>query len=246
MFTRQAKKSVAQLVQEREARADVLDAYGIDYCCGGGTPLAEACAARGISFEEVRRALEQCDRSDDVAAKTDWATESLTDLVEHILAWHHAYLREQLPRLDALLEKVSQRHAPRHPNLAELSQHFFQLRTNLLDHILKEELGVFPRICELDRAVRERRPPAHPCGASLRGPLHSMEEEHRGVGVILRRMRSLAFDYDPPRDACQAYRELLDGLAGLESDLHLHMHKENNLLFPRAARLGAQFTAGRL
>lgn len=244
MYTKQAQVPVSQLVREREDRAEVLEAYGIDYCCGGDVPLAEACAARGISFEEVRRALEVCDSATNQAARTDWAGESMTYLTEHIVAWHHDYLREQLPRLGALLDKVVARHADRHPNLVELRQLYSNLWTELLDHMMKEEYGLFPLVRELDRALQSHQPlPQFHCG-SVRNPIHAMEDDHRRVGEALRCMRALTFDYQAPQDACQSYSELMDGLAGLESDLHLHIRKENNMLFPRMAQAEALVMVG--
>lgn len=244
MYTKQAQVPVSQLVREREDRAEVLEAYGIDLCCGGTVSLGEACAARGVSFEEVRRALEVCDSATDPAAKTDWASESMTNLAEHIVAWHHDYLRDQLPRLGVLLEKVVARHAGRHPNLVELRQLYSNLWIDLLDHMMKEEFGLFPLVRELDRALQTHQPPPRsPCG-SVRHPIHVMEDDHRSVGESLRRMSELTFDYQAPDDACNSYRELLDGLAGLESDIHLHIHKENNLLFPRLAEAEALMMAG--
>jgi regulator of cell morphogenesis and NO signaling len=53
-------------------------------------------------------------------------------------------------------------------------------------------------------------------------------------------MRRLTGDYAAPADACATYHALLNGLQALEADLHVHIHLENNILFPRAAELEAK------
>ena len=226
---------VSGLVRERQDRAGVLETFGIDYCCGGATTLANACRERGVSLEEVRRALEQSDASPCESEEADWDRESLARLADHIVARHHAYLHEQLPRVEALLEKVVARHAERHPYLLELREVYAGLRNELIPHMMKEEQVLFPYIRLLDEALSKGQPaPPFPCG-SVREPIRVMEDEHQSAGDALRRMRELTLGFRPPEDACDAYRKLMNYLRSLESDLHLHIHKENNILFPRAA-----------
>ncbi len=226
---------VSALVRERQDRAGVLETFGIDFCCCGATTLASACRERSLSLEEVRDALEEsdalCAKSDEV----DWSHESLQSLTDHIVASHHTYLREQLPRVGALLEKVVAKHADNHPDLLELRDVHAGLCNELFNHMMKEEQVLFPYIRLLDEALRKGQGvPRFHCG-SVRQPIHAMEDEHRCVADALRRMRALTLGFRPPEDACDAYCKLMDDLRSLESDLHLHIHKENNILFPRAA-----------
>jgi regulator of cell morphogenesis and NO signaling len=226
---------VSALVRERQDRAGVLETLGIDYCCGGANTLADACRQRGLSLEEVRRALEESDAACNGPEEADWDRESLKNLTHHIVARHHTYLRDQLPRIGALLEKVIAKHAEKHPNLIELRAVYAAMCNELVNHMMKEERVLFPYIGRLEDALREGGPaPPFHCGSVLQ-PIHVMEDEHRSVGDALRRMRELTFGFQPPEDACQTYRKLMDDLSRLESDLHLHIHKENNILFPRAA-----------
>jgi len=237
---------VSALVRERQDRAGVLETFGIDYCCHGATTLSAACRERGLSLEEVRRALEESDASSAHSDEADWDRASLASLTDHIVARHHAYLREQLPRIGALLEKVVAKHADNHPDLIELREVYTGLWNELVNHMMKEEQVLFPYICLLDEALRKGQPaPQFHCG-SVRQPIQVMEDEHQSAGDALRRMRELTLGFRPPEDACDAYRKLMNDLRGLEGDLHLHIHKENNILFPRAAAAagGAPPTAG--
>lgn len=234
MSTDEANVPVWELVRGHAGRARVLAEFQIDYCCGGRIPLNEACAERGLSVEEVLRALEANDDAQPAADQVDWPRQSMTRLADHIVARHHLYLRDVLPRLKALLDNVVSKHADAHPNLTELNEVYTFLWKELLSHMTKEELVIFPFIRLLDAAQEAGRPtPRFHCGSVL-ASIHVMEDEHQSAGDSLRRMRDLTFGFRPPADACDSYRILLAGLRELESDLHLHIYKENNILFPRA------------
>lgn len=227
---------VGQLVAERPGRARVLERFGIDYCCGGRTPLDQACAEKGLDVGAVLREL----ASDDPCVAGPFPDDARTDatlgqLADQIVAVHHAYLRRELPRLGALLAKVADAHAERHSELRELQFVFADLRDELESHMLKEEQVLFPIIKRLEAATS--MPSLH-CG-SVNNPILVMEHEHATAGFALQRMRGLTDGYQTPGDACASYRALLHGLADLELDLHRHIHKENNILFPRASTLEA-------
>lgn len=229
------RTTVGQLVAERPGRARVFERFGIDYCCGGKVPLQEACAASGTDAQEVVRALNQADASSAPADGTDSAHASLAELITNILETHHAHLRRELPRLTQMAGKVLEVHGTRHPELSEVQAVYNDLRAELQMHMMKEEQVLFPmiRAMEADGVVAA----AH-CG-SVQNPIRVMEHEHDSAGAALLRLRTLTGGYTPPADACNTYRAFLSGLAELEQDLHQHIHKENNILFPRAAELEA-------
>jgi regulator of cell morphogenesis and NO signaling len=244
MTTNDANVPVWELVRGHAGRARVLAKFGIDYCCGGRTPLNEACSEQGVDVDEVVRALEENDDGLPAADQINWSGESMTRLANHIVSRHHAYLRDILPRLGCLLDEVMNKHAGKHPNLIELREVYTTMWNELLNHMMKEELVLFPFIRALDQALQAGLPaPQFHCG-SVRAPIHVMEDEHRNADEALCRMRELSFGFRAPRDACNSYRILMAGLRELEEDLHLHIHKENHILFPRAAAAEAsQFAA---
>jgi regulator of cell morphogenesis and NO signaling len=183
----------------------------------------------------VLRALEANDDAQPAADQIDWSGESMTRLANHIVSRHHAYLRDVLPQLGSLLDKVVSKHADKHPNLLPREVH--DDVDELLNHMM-EELVLFI-IRSLEEAAQAGQPaPRFHCG-SVAAPIHVMEDEHRSAGEALRQMRELTFGFRPPQDACDAYRILMAGLRELERDLHLHIHKENDILFPRAAAVEA-------
>ena len=156
--------------------------------------------------------------------------------MNHILIAHHAYLRDALPRLTFLIDKVNKAHGDRHPELRELAATFSGIRQELEDHTQTEERMLFPLIKLLESATSHS--PIH--GGTVRESIRTLEIEHNRAGAELAKVRSLTNDYAPPTGACNTYRAMLDGLAELEADMHRHVHKENSILFPRAAELEAQ------
>lgn len=212
-------RSLAELVLERPSAARVLARLGLDYCCGGRRSLAEACRERGLDPATVAVFLEH--EPEPVALESrDWLSAPLAELCAHIVEEHHGRLRWDLPRLSELAERAAAVHGEALPALRELRAEFEQLRAELEEHIAEEERELFPLLAgggTLDRAQLER-----------------LLQEHDTVGLRLRRLRELADGYATEAAVCNTHRGLLQGLHGLELDLHQHVHEENNILFPRS------------
>jgi regulator of cell morphogenesis and NO signaling len=218
--------TLAELVSERPARAAVLDRLGLDYCCHGRRSLADAARAAGLDPAAVVHAL------DAPAAGVDdhggWEQLGLAELAAHIIAVHHQYLWDELPEIEALAVKVDSVHGERHPELAEVHELVRALRADLEPHMTKEERVLFPAIGRLAAGEHE-----FPFG-HIANPVRVMMTEHEQAGAILERLRATTAAYAVPRDACPSYRALYERLAQVEADTHLHIHKENNVLFPAA------------
>lgn len=228
-------RTVAELVTEQPARAAVFEKWRIDYCCGGKRLLADVCGLKGIDLVQVAQDLAACDEKAPAEEK-DWAKESLTDLCDHIEGVHHAYLREALPRLSMLTQKVARRHGDSDPRLKDLAQVFAELHEELASHMMKEERVLFPMVRSMEAGSRTAG--AH-CGG-VQNPIRVMVAEHDDAGEALEEMSRLTDGFVIPPAACNSYRAMLFTLAELERDLHIHIHKENHILFPRAAELEAQ------
>jgi regulator of cell morphogenesis and NO signaling len=229
--------TVGEIAARVPASTRVFEEYRIDFCCNGGTPLADACAALGL---EPARLLGEIERAAAGAAQEtpeiDWSRAPLDMLADHIVVIHHGYLNASLPRLAAMLEKIVEKHSERHGDvLAPLAATFGGLRLELESHLAKEENILFPLIRALDSGDSGV---AFHCG-SVRNPIRVMLMEHDSAGEALARMRSLTGGYAVPEDACNTFRAFYNGLAELELDLHRHIHLENNILFPRAVELEA-------
>lgn len=222
-----AERTVGQLVVERPSRARVFEQLGIDYCCGGKLPLADACRKRGLDPAMVLARLEAADAAPE--QERDWTRAPLAELADHIERVHHDFLRAELPRLSALSKKVAAVHGDAHPELPELANVFDEFAGELFEHMQKEEKVLFPMIRSIGRGVLPDVGPGR-----LGMPVAMMEHEHDDAGRAMDRMRELTDGYTPPPGACNSYLALFDRLARIEQDMHAHVHKENNILFPRA------------
>lgn len=224
--------SVGTWVAAHAQTARVFESLQIEYCCGGGKSLEQACWDRGLDPQQVLQQLEQV-IAEDESLSENWLDASLTELCDHIERTHHAYLKEELPRLTELVAKVVEAHAESHPELATVQEVFASLRAELEPHMFKEEQVLFPAIRQLEESAEDTRFPF----GTVQNPIRMMEQEHDDAGYALSRIHTLTRDYAVPEDACNTYRGMLARLRQLERDMHRHVHKENSVLFPRAIKL---------
>jgi regulator of cell morphogenesis and NO signaling len=218
-------------VTQNPARARAFERLGIDYCCGGKKTLADACAARGVDLDRAIGLIDEQDARPDAHGR-DPSSMPLIELIDDIEQRHHARLRTELPRLDRLTERVLNAHGDRDARLAEIRRVFLALKDELESHLDKEERVLFPIIRELESTGG-----SVVMQGSLRAPLERLESEHTQAGNALTFLRAATDDYTPPERACNTWKVMIDSLAALEHDMHEHVHKENNVLFPRALAL---------
>jgi regulator of cell morphogenesis and NO signaling len=221
---------VGDWVADRPSRSRVFEDLGIDYCCGGRRTLGEACASLGLRVELVLGSLREAAPA---LQDRDWTRAGLAELCDHIQGTHHAYLKTELPRVRALVGKVLAAHGERHGELAQLKGAYEMFLAELEAHMAKEEGILFPMIRDIEGAAS--RPEFH-CG-TVANPIRVMIHEHDRAGEALSGFRRLTGGYVVPADGCATWRALYDALKGIESDLHMHVHKENNILFPRAVEI---------
>lgn len=229
------ERTVGEIAAGRPSAVRVFERYQIDYCCGGRRSVEQACQEKGVSAEQV---LADVENTSSVETATDWTSAPLADLIDYILRKHHAYLRAELPALEYRLAKVLEAHGANHGSSLVPLEHTLQdLKAELGAHMMKEEVILFPLIKQMEAAEKTGAPfrGSH-CG-SVNNPIRVMEHEHDDAATALREIRRVTSGYTPPPEACNTYRALLQGLQGLEADLHAHIHLENNILFRRASSL---------
>jgi regulator of cell morphogenesis and NO signaling len=225
--------TLGDLVTAHPALARELERHGLDYCCGGQQSLGVASRALGLDPAAVVEELVRAGVGDGAAP---WAGMSVVELVDHVEGTHHRFLWDELPRLSALGDKVVSVHGSRHPELVEVATVLAELRADLEPHLTKEERVLFPAIRALATAPS---PPTFPFGP-VTNPISVMLREHDRAGEILAELRAATDAYRVPDDGCASYRAWYDGLAAVEADTHLHVPKENNLLFPAVVTLEAR------
>jgi regulator of cell morphogenesis and NO signaling len=231
-------RTVRELALEFPNATRIFEKLGIDYCCGAGKSLEEACASANLSASEVLKSLRLPEQGITAGGEDrDWQAEPLGELVAHIVGKHHTYTRDEIERLAPLLDKVCSVHGKNHPELLHLASSFRGLAQELSLHMMKEERVLFPYIVRMEEAVVGKKPAhASPFG-TVENPVAMMMHEHDSAGEALRAMRQSSSGYKPPEDACMSYGALYKALADFEADLHQHIHLENNILFPRAIEM---------
>ena len=227
---------VADVAAGAPATIKIFQQHGIEFCCGGRIPLSEASARHGLDLAGLIAELTLA--TGGAADQVDWRTRPLSEIVAHIQRRFHNPLREELPRLEAMMQRVVTRHGDRLPDtLLPLSRTFETLRHELLDHMAKEDAVLFPAIESLERQEAGAVPGQWTWIAQ---PIGVMEAEHEAAGAALARMRELTGGYQPPDGACPTFRGLYYGLSELEREMHEHVHLENHVLFPRADQLASE------
>jgi regulator of cell morphogenesis and NO signaling len=237
-----AQSTLRSIALEQPATIRVFERLHLDYCCGGNRPLAEACAQKGLDVETIVASLNEAAKPG-TAAEQDFTRATPTELIRHIVQTHHAYVRDELPRLLAMAERVAAKHGPVHPEAAQIERQLVQLADELLFHLHKEEKILFPYIEAQERRRDGSAQVPEACFATVESPIRMMLSEHEAAGALLEEMRTATSGFTPWAGACPTTVGLYDGLAAFERDLHRHVHLENNLLFPMAVALDQEVLA---
>lgn len=213
----------------------VFEKLGIDYCCGGHRTLADACVTAKVPLEQVTASLEQTDEAQ--PELQEWTAASMTALIQYIVEKHHTFTKEELPRIEKLMNKVCAVHGEQHPELLQLKAVFLALKQELDPHLLKEEQVLFPYLTRLENALTAGGMLPLSCFGTVQNPVRMMTLEHEAAGDLLKEMREITDNYTIPPEVCMSYQTLYQALNELEADLHQHIHLENNLLFPKALKM---------
>ncbi len=236
------QKTIGQIVADDYRTAAVFESYGIDFCCKGNRTIENACENKKINIGDVYRDLESLEKKGggDNIDYASWPADLLTDYIEKK---HHRYVEERSPILNQYLDKLCKVHGDRHPELFEVAELFKQMSGNMAQHMKKEELVLFPFIRKMEKAKRTGTQLDTPHFGDVENPISMMEHEHDEEGKRFRKISALTNGYTPPSDGCNTYRVTFQMLDEYEKDLHLHIHLENNILFPAARRMEKELRA---
>ena len=231
-----SETNIKEIALSNPAARQILENAGLDYCCGGGKSLHEACLHADVSTEQILKRLVE-NRRDVGPDDANWASAPLGDLTRHIRERHHGYVREAIVRVQPLLDKVAAKHGENHPEIAEIRRLFNEVGREMIMHMQKEEQILFPYIDALERANRAHSSVEPPFFQTVKNPIHAMMKEHDAAGELVKQIRKVSSEYTPPPDACTSFDALYQDLKEFEADLHQHVHLENNILFPRAVEM---------
>ncbi|WP_452220501.1 iron-sulfur cluster repair di-iron protein [Lacinutrix salivirga] len=234
------QKQIGQYVAEDFRTAAIFSKYKIDFCCNGNRSVAEACNKKGIDSNKLVQELDAV-LSTTTNQSIDYKSWPLDLLAEYIEKKHHRYVEEKIPVLRQFLDKLCRVHGERHPELFKINELFTASAGELAAHMKKEELILFPFVKRMVNAKIKNETIQSPQFGTVEHPIAMMMEEHDNEGERFRDIAELTNDYTPPADACNTYKVTYAMLEEFEKDLHLHIHLENNILFPEAIKLEQQF-----
>ncbi|MDG1873617.1 MAG: iron-sulfur cluster repair di-iron protein [Mariniblastus sp.] len=220
--------TIGQIVADRPQTARVFELVEIDYCCGGQVSLEDAALEKRIKVNRLLAALSAVGSATQETGRRNWQKANIGELMDHIVARHHTWLRRELPPLVETTKTVHRVHGRKHTELKKIADIVAKLPDAILPHLAYEEQTVFPAIKTLATGNPVKNIPRF---------LEEMRTDHDQIGEQLHELRKLTGDFLIPEDACAKYREMLTGLEALERDLHIHVHLENNILLSRALKL---------
>lgn len=217
------ENKINELVREDIRLASFFQQEKIDFCCNGHRLIGEVLEEKGLDKDAFTRKLESFQRNLEKEGEKEDFFKDLDneELIRHIKVTHHLYTRNVLKELDQYVSAIVKAHYRHDKNLLlEINRLYGSLRTELLEHLIKEEVDLFPLI--IDNQFEE---------ASVQ--ILETEKEHDAAGHILEALRSVTNEYTLPSWGCETFRAVYHHLETLESDLFRHIFLENSVLFER-------------
>lgn len=233
----QDDETLGEIAAKDLRKAEVFKKYGLDFCCGGKKTVKEACAEKGLDVTKVEQELQKADNNVTQSRPLPYNEWSLDFLADYIANTHHSYVRKTIADLKSYGAKVASVHGNTHPELHKMNRLTDEVCDELASHMVKEESVLFPYIKSLVAAKRDGTHLQNANFKSIQSPIDMMEHEHESVGNKMDKIRRLSSNYSLPEDACASYAFWFKTLDEFENDLHLHVHLENNILFPKALDL---------
>ncbi len=229
-------KTIGEFVAEDYRTAKVFEKYGIDFCCGGKISLQAACLERGIEPATIKAEIEEA-RVEPLERSQNYAAWGLPFLADYIINTHHGYLNENTRQIAVYARKIAEVHGAHHPEVMEIAGIFDRIADDMEAHLREEEEVFFPAIKRIDAARKGGVEPEEADLNVIRESLEKLNQEHDAIGDAVHTIRDLSKNYAIPADVCNTFVVTYRKLKEFEDDLHKHVHLENNILFPKAARL---------
>ncbi len=228
----QKENKIGEVVAGNFHTAKIFESYGLDFCCGGKKSIEDACTAKGVDAVKLLAELERTTENNTTSTRFDtWEADFLAD---YIINNHHSYVVNAISTIEHHLQKVVSAHGEKHSEVCGIESIFNELKNELLNHMAKEEKMLFPYIKKMNIALKNTLELPVPPFGTVDNPIKVMESEHDNAGLLTKKINELSNGYMPPADACATFRVLYNELKEFEDDLHVHVHLENNILFPKA------------
>lgn len=231
----QLEDQIGEIVAHDYRTAAVFKANGIDFCCRGHRTLRDALAEKGLSAEDMMDELKGIHEVEKDLPIDDshWKPQNL---IAHIIERHHGYIRQQIPVITAYLEQIHKAHGKNQPALEEIKNLFIEDAQDLMSHMEAEETIVFPMILDLASRPGDVTSPSCVPLQFFQQMIAAMEHDHENEGNRWQKISELTQDYQL-QFGCNVAHVTFSLLKEYYNDLQLHIHLENNILFPGAMDL---------
>ncbi len=227
-------KKIGEIVSENIKAAHVFKRYNIDFCCGGGTELYKVCKKNKIDYSKIKSELSAVNK---IRKKYDYDKWDLDKLIDHIINYHHKYVEESIVYIREYGRKVSKVHGHHYKEVIKIDKAFNELANELINHMNKEEIILFPYIKRLNHAKKDIEIERNFNFRSVINPINMLEYEHKYASQILKTIKKLSNNYIAPSKSCNTHKAFYSKLEEFEKDLFVHIHLENNILHPKAIEL---------
>ncbi len=235
-------KKIGEIVAENIKTAHVFKKNGIDFCCGGGCKIHDACDKKKISYIKLKKELLSVEKP---KKEFDYNSWDLNFLIDHIVNSHHRYIVESIPLIKEYCKKVSKVHGFNHKEIFKIEISFSELAADLINHIKKEEIILFPYIRKLNDLNNDNNNSCYtPIFRSVINPIRMLEYEHKFAAQKIKEIKKITNDYSAPKGACNTFRALYSKLEEFDQDLVTHIHLENNILHIKAIDLERKLKYG--
>jgi regulator of cell morphogenesis and NO signaling len=222
--------SLGEIVADDFRAAEIFKNAGIDFCCGGSKSLEQACIEKEVNLNFMIQKLAELNSFPSGSGQNfnEWPLDFLAD---YIVINHHKYVMNTLPELVFYTHKIADVHGNHHPELSEVAELFGQINTELLQHLKNEEDVLFPAIKDVLKTNSDKGK------ITIQSEITRMTSEHEFAGGAMDKINEITKGYIVPSDVCNTYMVTFKFLQQFEDDLHIHVHLENNILFPKALKL---------
>ena len=226
---------IGEIVSNDYRTAAIFKANGIDFCCRGHRTLGEALNEKGLGADDI---IKELSKSKFIVndIPSDYSKWKLEHLIDHIIEKHHAYIRQQIPVITTYLDQICKAHGKTQPVLFEIRNLFTEDAQDLMQHMEAEESIVFPMIRDLALAPLHISSPGCVPLNFFQQMISAMENDHVNEGNRWKRIAELTNNFKL-EFGCKVAFVAFSLLHEFQDDLHLHIHLENNILFPGALEL---------
>jgi len=226
-------ETLGEIVAKDLRKAEVFKKYDLDFCCGGKKTVKEACAEKGLDVTKIEQELQNADKNVSTGRPLPYNDWNLDFLADYIVNTHHSYVRKTIPDIRSYAEKVAKVHGAYHPELLEINKLAQEVCDEMSEHMVKEETVLFPYVKHIVN-TKGKGYVKFDSLDDVKEPIDIAVTEHELVGGNMDKIKELSNNFKVPDDGCASYAYLFKTLNEFEDDLHIHIHLENNILFPKA------------